>query len=57
MAVKLTTVGERSVRSEHPWIFTDSIEKINKKGASGDIAIIFSHTKNKAIGVGLYPYV
>ena len=54
MAVKLTTVGERSVRSEHPWIFTDSIEKINKQGASGDIAIIFSHTKNKAIGVGLY---
>jgi len=54
LAVKLTTVGERSVRSEHPWIFTDSIEKINKQGASGDIAIIFSHTKNKAIGVGLY---
>jgi len=47
-------VGERSVRSAHPWIFTDSIEKINKEGVSGDIAIIFSHTKNKAIGVGLY---
>ncbi len=54
MAVKLTTVGERSVRSGHPWIFTDSIEKINKEGVSGDIAIIFSHSKNKAIGVGLY---
>lgn len=54
MAVKLTTVGERSVRSGHPWIFTDSIEKINKEGSSGDIAIIFSHSKNKAIGVGLY---
>ena len=47
-------MGERSVRSAHPWIFTDSIEKINKEGVSGDIAIIFSHTKNKAIGVGLY---
>ncbi|MDG2052220.1 MAG: class I SAM-dependent rRNA methyltransferase [Flavobacteriaceae bacterium] len=54
MAVKLTTIGERSVRSGHPWIFTDSIEKINKEGTSGDIAIIFSHTKNKVIGVGLY---
>jgi 23S rRNA (cytosine1962-C5)-methyltransferase len=54
LAVKLTTVGERSVRSGHPWIFTDSIEKINKEGSSGDIAIIFSHSKNKAIGVGLY---
>ena len=54
LAVKLTVKGERSVRAEHPWIFSESIEKINKEGASGDIAIIFSHTKNKAIGVGLY---
>ena len=54
LAVKLTAVGERSVRSKHPWIFTDSIEKINKEGVAGDIAIIFSHSKNKAIGVGLY---
>ncbi|PKA84189.1 23S rRNA (cytosine1962-C5)-methyltransferase [Ulvibacter sp. MAR_2010_11] len=54
LAIKLTVVGERSVRSGHPWIFTDSIEKVNKEGKSGDIAIIFSHTKNKAIGIGLY---
>ena len=54
LAVKLTAVGERSLRSNHPWIFEDSIEKINKAGKSGDIAIIFSHTKNKAMGVGLY---
>lgn len=54
LAVKLSVVGERTVRNNHPWIFEDSIEKINKEGASGDIAIIFSHTKNKAIGVGLY---
>lgn len=54
LAVKLTVIGERSVRSSHPWIFTDSIEKINKEGTAGDIAIIFSHSKNKAIGVGLY---
>jgi len=54
LAVKLSLIGERSVRSTHPWIFTDSIEKINKEGMPGDIAIIFSHSKNKAIGVGLY---
>ena len=54
LAVKLSIVGERTVRSNHPWIFEDSIDKINKEGVSGDIAIIFSHTKNKAIGVGLY---
>lgn len=54
LAVKLSVTGERSVRSGHPWIFNESIEKINIDGVSGDIAIIFSHTKNKAIGVGLY---
>jgi len=54
LAVKLSVVGERSVRNNHPWIFEDSIEKISEGGTSGDIAIIFSHTKNKAIGVGLY---
>ncbi len=54
LAIKLTAAGERTVRSRHPWIFTNSIEKVNKEGASGDIAIIFSHTKNKVIGVGLY---
>ncbi len=54
LAIKLTATGERSIRSHHPWIFTDSIEKINKEGDSGDIAIVFSQRKNKAIGVGLY---
>jgi 23S rRNA (cytosine1962-C5)-methyltransferase len=54
LAVKLSVIGERSVRSGHPWIFSESIEKVNFEGASGDIAIIFSHTKNKVIGVGLY---
>ena len=54
LAIKLSVVGERSVRSGHPWIFSESIEKINKEGVAGDIAIIFSHTKNKAMGVGLY---
>lgn len=54
LAVKLSAKGERSVRSEHPWIFSDSIESINKTGAAGDIAVIFSHSKNKPIGIGLY---
>ncbi|MFT4850910.1 MAG: 23S rRNA (cytosine1962-C5)-methyltransferase, partial [Sediminicola sp.] len=38
LAVKLSVTGERSVRSGHPWIFSESIEKINLEGASGDIA-------------------
>lgn len=54
LAIKLSAKGERSVRAEHPWIFSGSIKNINKEGVAGDIAVIFSHTKNKVIGVGLY---
>ncbi len=54
LAVKLSATGERSVRDGHPWIFSDSVEKINKNGLPGDVAIIFSHTKNNVMGVGLY---
>ncbi|MFC7357175.1 class I SAM-dependent rRNA methyltransferase [Jejudonia soesokkakensis] len=54
LAVKVTANGERLVRQHHPWIFSESITKINKDGHAGDIAIIFSHSKNRPIGVGLY---
>lgn len=54
LAVKLNSAGERSLRSGHPWIFSDSIIKVNKEGQAGDLAIIFSHTRNEVIGIGLY---
>ncbi|MBT8261485.1 MAG: class I SAM-dependent rRNA methyltransferase [Bacteroidia bacterium] len=54
LAVKLTPVGERSVRSGHPWLFSNSIVKINKEGSAGDLAIIFGNRSNEVIGVGLY---
>lgn len=54
LAVKLTLEGERSVRKHHPWIFSNSIQKINKEGEPGDIAIVFSVKDNKVMGVGLY---
>jgi 23S rRNA (cytosine1962-C5)-methyltransferase len=54
IAVKLSVVGERNLKQAHPWIFSDSILKVNKEGCSGDIAIIFSHKKNTVLGIGLY---
>ncbi|MEZ4875209.1 MAG: class I SAM-dependent rRNA methyltransferase [Flavobacteriaceae bacterium] len=54
LAVKLTVAGERSVRQGHPWVFSESIEKCNKEGRPGDIAIVFSHKTNKVMGIGLY---
>lgn len=54
LAVKLNKGGERSVSQGHPWVFSESIQKINKEGKSGDIAVIFSQLKNQVIGIGLF---
>lgn len=53
VAIKLTSQGERHVKNDHPWVFTDSIEKIDEDIQPGDKAIIFDRKKNKFIAFGL----
>lgn len=54
LAVKLSATGEKKVKQGHPWVFGNSIVKINKEGVSGDIAIIFDSRRDTVCGVGLY---
>lgn len=55
LAVKLKPSSEKLLlQSAHPWIYSDSIDKINKKGEAGDIAVLFRQKTNKVMGVGLY---
>jgi len=54
LAVKLNAKGEQHVIKGHPWVFSNSIVKINDDAQSGDLAIVFSKNKNKLIGLGLY---
>ena len=54
LAVKLTANGENYVQQSHPWVFSDSIVKVNAEAKSGDLAIIFGKRANKMIGIGLY---
>lgn len=54
MAVKLNAKAEQSVLKGHPWVFSNSVVKINDDAKTGDLAIIFSKNKNKVIGIGLY---
>lgn len=54
LAVKLSAKGEQFVVQGHPWVFSNSIIKINDDAKSGDLAIIFGKNKNKIIGLGLY---
>ncbi|KJD34541.1 SAM-dependent methyltransferase [Tamlana nanhaiensis] len=54
LAVKLNAKGEQFVLKGHPWVFSNSITKINDDANTGDLAIIFSKSKNKVVGLGLY---
>lgn len=54
LAIKLSKSGERSVRSGHPWVFSESVLKINKDGKAGDLAIIFGNKSNEVVGIGLF---
>ena len=54
LAIKLTAKGENYVQQGHPWVFSDSIVKINADAKTGDLAIIFGKRKNGIIGIGLY---
>ena len=49
LAVKLNSKGEQSVVKGHPWVFSNSIVKINEDANTGDLAIIFSKNKNKLL--------
>lgn len=55
LAVKLTPKAENLLlKTAHPWIFSKSIERMNKEGKVGDIAILFRQKTNDVFGVGLY---
>lgn len=55
LAIKLTPAAEKLLRqSAHPWVFSNSIEKVNKPGKAGDVAILFRQKSNAVYGVGLY---
>lgn len=54
LAIKLNVKGEQFVLKSHPWVFSNSITKINEDAKTGDLAIIFSKNKNRVIGLGLY---
>ncbi len=54
LAVKLNAKAEQFVVKGHPWVFSNSIVKINDDAITGDLAIVFSKNKNKVVGLGLY---
>ncbi len=54
ISVKLRPKAERMVKKRHPWVFDDSIVKINNEGNSGDVVVVYDAKKNKFLACGLY---
>lgn len=54
IAVKLTAKAEKIIKKGHPWVFSESIVKLNKEGGSGDVAILFSRRSNQIYAIGLW---
>ncbi|HID54060.1 MAG TPA: class I SAM-dependent rRNA methyltransferase [Anaerolineae bacterium] len=53
IAIHVTPAAERSIRSGHPWVFENSIQKQSFAGRPGDLAILFDR-KRRFLAVGLY---
>ncbi len=54
LAVKLNAKAEQFVLKGHPWVFSNSITKITNNAKTGDLAVVFSKSKNRVIGLGLF---
>ncbi|HEY0456342.1 MAG TPA: class I SAM-dependent methyltransferase [Verrucomicrobiae bacterium] len=53
LRVHVTPTADWKLRSGHPWLFSDSIQKQNREGKAGEFAIIYDRHDN-FLGIGLY---
>jgi len=53
LALRVTTAAERAIRQGHPWVYESAILSQNKRGKSGDLAVIFDK-KRRFLGIGLF---
>jgi 23S rRNA (cytosine1962-C5)-methyltransferase len=53
LAVHLYAPAERAVKSGHPWVYGDGIDRIRRSGEAGDLAVIFDR-KDRFLAIGLY---
>ena len=53
LRLHLKPAAEEAVRSGHPWVFDQSIQKQNRPGQSGELAILYDR-KDRFLGLGLF---
>lgn len=53
IALHVTADAERSIRFRHPWLYEESIEKQNREGKAGDLAVLYD-SRDRFLAIGLY---
>jgi len=53
IAMHVTPAAERALRKGHPWLFEGAIQRQNREGQAGDLAVIFDR-KDRFLAIGLY---
>ena len=53
LRLRVSPVAERFIRSQHPWVYSDSIVESNRDGDIGDLAVVYDR-KDKFLALGLF---
>jgi len=53
LKLRLSPAAETAVRSGHPWVFDQSLREQNRKGSTGEIAVIYDR-HNAFLALGFY---
>lgn len=53
LAIYLTPAAARAVRSGHPWLFDQGIQRQSHEGQAGDLAVLFDNQR-RFVAIGLY---
>src|SRR6202142_2644308 len=53
LGLRITASAETAVRSGHPWVFSDSVQELNRTGQTGELAVIYDR-KDRFLAAGLF---
>lgn len=53
LRLRVSPPAERFIRSQHPWVYSDSITETSREGDIGDLAVVYDR-KDKFLALGLY---
>ncbi|HEY5909368.1 MAG TPA: class I SAM-dependent methyltransferase [Verrucomicrobiae bacterium] len=53
LRLRITAAAESTVRSGHPWVFAESVERQNRAGESGELSVVYDR-RDRFLAIGLF---